>query len=203
MIVRVHALTKRYGERVVLDGVDAEIASGTLVAIVGGNGAGKSTFLRCIAGLLDHEGEIERPDPPIGFLPQSVLLPQAATVGEIVRLFARLGRGTEDVPLPVERERRVGRLSGGEQQRVALAALLAMRARLLLLDEPTADLDAGARAELFAELRRQRDSGTTVILTTPAPFAHELAPVADRIFTLENTHLGGGDATAYFAGAPE
>ena len=203
MIVRVHALTKRYGERVVLDRVDAEIARGTLVAIVGGNGAGKSTLLRCIAGLIGYEGEIERPDPPIGFLPQSALLPQAATVGEMIRLFARLGRGTQNVPLPVERERRVGRLSGGEQQRVALAALLAMRARLLLLDEPTADLDAGARAELFAELRRQRDSGTTVVLTTPAPFAHELAPVADRIFTLESTHLGGGDATAYFAGAPE
>ena len=200
MIVRLHALTKRYGERVVLDRVDAEIAPGTLVAIVGGNGAGKSTLLRCIAGLVDYSGEIERPASPIGFLPQSVLLPQTATAGEIVRLFARLGHGTEDVPLPVERERRVGRVSGGEQQRVALAALLAMRARLLLLDEPTADLDASARAALFAELRRQRDSGTTVVLTTPAPFANELAPVADRIFTLDRARLSGGDATAYFAG---
>ena len=203
MIVRVHALTKRYGERLVLDRVDAEIARGTLIAIVGGNGAGKSTLLRAIAGLIDFEGQIERPDPPIGFLPQSVLLPQTATVGEIVRLFARLGRGSEDLPLPVERERRVGRLSGGEQQRVALAALLAMRAKLLLLDEPTADLDAAARAALFAELRRQRDSGTTVVLTTPAPFADELVPVADRILTLDGAHLGGGDAMAYFAGAPE
>ncbi len=203
MIVRLRALTKHYGERVVLDRVDAEIAPGTLVAIVGGNGAGKSTLLRCIAGLLDHTGEIARPDPPIGFLPQSALLPQAATVGEIVRLFARLGGGTEDVPLPVARERPVGRLSGGEQQRVALAALLAMRAKLLLLDEPTADLDADARAALFAELRLQRDRGTTVVLTTPAPFAHELAPVADRIFTLEGGRLDGGDASAYFAGAPK
>ena len=109
MIVRLHALTKRYGERVVLDRVDAQIAPGTLVAIVGGNGAGKSTLLRCIAGLVDYSGEIERPAPPIGFLPQSVLLPQTATAGEIVRLFARLGHGTEEVPLPVERERRVGR----------------------------------------------------------------------------------------------
>ena len=202
MIVRLHALTKHYGERVVLDRVDAVIARGTLVAIVGGNGAGKSTLLRCIAGLAEYTGAIDRPDPPIGFLPQSVLLPQSATVGEVVRLFARLGRGTEDVPLPVERERPVGRLSGGEQQRVALAALLAMRAKLLLLDEPTADLDAGARAALFAELRRQRDGGTTVVLTTPAPFAHELVPVADRIFTLEHGRLDDGDVTAYLAGAP-
>ena len=202
MIVRLHALTKHYGERVVLDRVTAEIARGTLVAIVGGNGAGKSTLLRCIAGLLDYGGEIDRPDRPIGFLPQSALLPQAATVGEIVRLFARLGRGTEDVPLPVARERTVGRLSGGEQQRVALAALLAMRARLLLLDEPTADLDADARAALFAELRLQRDSGTTVVLTTPAPFAHELVPVADRIFTLERGRLDDGDVSAYLAGVP-
>ncbi len=187
-MIEVRGLAKRHGDRVILDGIDLVVPDGSIVAVTGANGAGKTTLLRCVAGLVAHEGEVRRP-APIGFLPQSPVLPPLATVGEIVSLFGSATPDRAAVRLGVAPTRRLEHLSGGEQQRVAIAALFALRPPLYLLDEPTADLDAEARRDLFAELARRRSEGATVILTTPAPLAHELDPLADRILVLEGGRL--------------
>ncbi|MDO8562812.1 MAG: ABC transporter ATP-binding protein [Candidatus Limnocylindria bacterium] len=205
MIVRVDALRKAYGSRTVLDGISFEIAEGTLTALVGPNGAGKSTLLRCVAGVTPHEGRITRfegtraPRGAIAYLPQSPRLPAEATVAEIVVLFAH-DRADAAVSFAPDPTRRAGTLSGGEGQRAALAALLAMRPRLLLLDEPTADLDSAARRDLLLALTAARDAGAAVVLTTPAPQAVELVAAADRVLAIEAGRIVA-DATpaAYLA----
>ncbi len=190
MIVRVDALRKAYGSRTVLDGISFEIAEGTLTALVGPNGAGKSTLLRCVAGVTPYEGRIRRFDGvraargAIAYLPQSPRLPADATVAEIVAIFAT-DRADAAISLAPDPGRPAGTLSGGERQRAALAALLAMRPRLLLLDEPTADLDSAARRDLLRALTAARDGGAAVVLTTPAPQAVELVAVADRVLAIE------------------
>ncbi len=192
------ALAKRFGERRALGPVDLDIADGTVVLVTGSNGAGKSTLLRCLAGVAAHEGVVRRAGAiaagPVAFLPQAVRLPQNATIGEVIRLFAGDGAasaltslGADWLPRPLER--RLRDLSGGEQQRVALAALLGMRPGLLLLDEPLASLDPGAAGTLLERLRGLRDDGAIVLLAAPGPEARSLGSVVDRVVRLEAGRL--------------
>ena len=203
MILRVEALRKTYGGRTVLDGISFEIAAGTLTALVGPNGAGKSTLLRCLAGVTPHEGGVHRFDGvpaargAIAYLPQSPRLPAEATVAEIVAVFA-VDRADAAVSFAPDPARRAGTLSGGEGQRAALAALLAMRPRLLLLDEPTADLDSAARRDLLRALTAARDGGAAVVLTTPAPQAAELVAAADRVLAIETGRIVADAAPAAY-----
>lgn len=194
MSVVAHAVSKRYGARVVLDRCDLEVAAGTIALVAGANGAGKSTLLRCLAGLSSYQGDIavlgKRPGAPpagtVAYLPQSVDLPRAATVAEILSLFrARMA----DVPegwLPSGARRAIGELSGGELQRVALAALLAPRPRVLLLDEPTADLDGEAQRSLYAWLSQLRAEGATILVTAPTAQREDLVRVVDVRIDLED-----------------
>lgn len=203
MIVRVDALRKAYGSRTVLDGISFDVAAGTLTALVGPNGAGKSTLLRCLAGVTPHDGRITcfggvpAARGAIAYLPQSPRLPAEATVAEIVAVFAvdRVGEAVSFTPDPT---RRAGTLSGGEGQRAALAALLAMRPRLLLLDEPTADLDSAARRDLLRALTAARDEGAAVVLTTPAPQVAELVAAADRVLAIEAGRIVADAAPAAY-----
>src|SRR3990170_2570016 len=142
-------LTKAYGPHVVLDQLTLALEPGTIAVVSGANGTGKSTLLRCIAGLIPFGGQARVAGRPvngdravrrlIGYMPQSVQLPENVTVGEVVAFFARL-RGVDPEPddlpdgfLPAA-ERPIGILSGGQRQRVALAVALLGRPRLLLLD---------------------------------------------------------------------
>ena len=191
-MLRVEGLGKTYGERVALAGVSFALAPGTITAVIGGNGAGKSTLLRCIAGLAEHDGRVEL-ERPVAYLPQSARLPAAASTAEIVELFSRIsGRAAADVDpawLGAGAERRAATLSGGEQQRAALAALFALDPRTLLLDEPTANLDDAGRAALAERLRGLAATGATIVVTSPAPQASALLGIADRVITLERGRL--------------
>lgn len=175
----VRGLTKAYGRRPVLDGIDLTVAGGTILAVTGANGSGKSTLLRCIGGLASHRGTVAFRGEPvtsmrheIGYLPQTVGLPGWATVGEAMAFFARLrGADPTDLPLPdgfmPESNRQLGILSGGQRQRVALAVSLLGRPSLLLLDEPVANLDDPGRAALMRVLERVSGEGRTVVIATP------------------------------------
>ena len=190
-MIRVDGLGKSYEENVALADVSFELPAGSVTAVVGANGAGKSTLLRCLAGLAAHTGSatLER---PIGYLPQGAALPATATTGEVRALFARLGGRAPSTGPADDADRTVSTLSGGQQQRALLAALFALAPRTLLLDEPTANLDDGARAVLVATLRELAAGGTTVVLTSPAPHAAALRQEVDRVLTLAGGRLVSG-----------
>jgi iron complex transport system ATP-binding protein len=199
----------RLGGRAVVDGVSLRVERGGWTMLIGPNGAGKTSLLRSVAGALAHEGSISVAGREPGSLgprdrarlvavvPQSPLLPLAMTVGEYVFLgrtahLGMLGRaGAADrlavagalarLDLASSSQRRLGELSGGEQQRAVLARALAQSAPVLLLDEPTTALDVGRQQEvldLVRELRGER--GLTVLsamhdLTLAGLYAERLA----------------------------
>jgi ABC-type multidrug transport system ATPase subunit len=192
-------LSKAYGPHVVLDEVTLRVEPGEIAVVSGSNGTGKSTLLRCIAGLTPFRGEarvgglvVDRHRAVrrlIGYMPQSVQLPENVTVGEVVGFFARL-RGADpehtDLPegfLPAQ-ERPIGILSGGQRQRVALAVALLGRPRLLLLDEPVANLDELGREGFWQTLRDLSELGTAALIASPMP--SDLAGVADRAIVLDD-----------------
>jgi ABC-2 type transport system ATP-binding protein len=125
-------------------------------------------------------------------MPQSVQLPENVTVGEVVAFFARLrGADPEPVDLPEgflpAAERPIGILSGGQRQRVALAVALLGRPRLLLLDEPVANLDELGREGFWQTLRELSAEGTAALIASPMP--SDLAGIADRAIVLDEGRI--------------
>ncbi len=177
-------LHKRFGAVTALDDLSLALRHGEIYGLLGPNGAGKTTALRIICGLLvadAGDGHCltvplgERP-AGLGYLPQGGGLYDDLTVSENLRFFARahgLSRPVDRVSVTLtahgltERARqRVGTLSGGWRQRVALAAALMHAPQLLLLDEPTAGLDAQARERLWQQLRTLSAQAVTILITT-------------------------------------
>jgi ABC-type multidrug transport system ATPase subunit len=201
--LHVEGLRKVYPGGFGLHGVDLEVPAARIVALGGPNGSGKSTFLKCVAGLVRHDGTVRLDGATldatpanrdrIGYLPQTVGMPEHATIGEMLDLFAELrGADRGDVPLPEgfvrEDTMRIGALSGGQRHRVALAIALLGDPTLLLLDEPVANLDEQGREVFWNVLRRLRDEwGVTAIVSSPAP--SELRRVADRGITMEDGRI--------------
>lgn len=193
----VTGLRKRFGRREVLAGIDLDVAAGSIVLLAGSNGSGKTTLLRCIAGLARYEGDVELDGrklgrrrsghPGVGYLPQTLGMPSWATPAELLELFAKLRGSTDAVPAlpdgflpPLDQP--IGELSGGQRQRVAFAAALLGRPRLLLLDEPAANLDDDGREEMVAVLEGLRDVGVSVLVAAPSP--GDLNGVPDRTVKL-------------------
>ncbi|PRA11948.1 lipoprotein ABC transporter ATP-binding protein [Arthrobacter sp. MYb211] len=186
--------TKKYGDRVLFENLSLEVPSGQLTALTGRSGSGKSTLLNCIGLLEDlNHGKIEiggrsisrlnaerqrlfRRDA-LGYLFQDYALIENATINEnlVVALAAR-GRAavrSADFETALERVGLGGRgkelvykLSGGEQQRIALARLVVKKPAVVLADEPTGALDAASSAMVLAELQRIAEEGAAVIVAT-------------------------------------
>ncbi len=207
--------TKRFGPKTVLDQVSLGAADGEFVALLGPSGCGKSTLLRLIAGFerLD-EGRIEIGGEVVsgaghhvptearrlGMVFQSYALWPHMSVAENVAFAlevqqvpaddrkTRVGAALETVGLSALAGRRPADLSGGQRQRVALARTLAVRARIVLLDEPLANLDANLRERMQEEFRRiHRESGRTMIFVTHDQ-AEALA-LADRVAVMMEGRL--------------
>jgi ABC-2 type transport system ATP-binding protein len=203
----------RYGDRVAVAGLTLDVAAGEVVGLLGPNGSGKSTTLAVAAGVLvPAEGTvsacgIDRAADPHGFAAMIGVVPQdGATYDELTAaqnldFFGRLyGLGGRDlrrrtarclarVGLSARAHDRVGTLSGGLRQRVNLAAALLHDPRVLLLDEPTAALDAASRDAFLADLARLRDDGHAVLFTTHHAAEAEL--VCDRVVVLDAGRLVG------------
>ncbi|CAM5709552.1 ABC transporter ATP-binding protein [Mycolicibacterium aubagnense] len=182
--VRITAGIKRFGDSVVLDGIDLAVETGEFVAVLGRSGSGKSTLLRVLAGLESlSAGTVSWPAdgerPHIGVVFQDALLMPWLTVQDNVsyaRRFAHRRNGF-DADHAAELMRRFGvdglagrypdQLSGGQAQRVAILRAVATRPRLLLLDEPFSALDPATRADLQQWLTTlTTELGVTVLLVT-------------------------------------
>jgi NitT/TauT family transport system ATP-binding protein len=186
-----------YGEQVVLERINLEIASGAFITVVGPSGAGKSTFLRLILGqerpsrgaiLLDGEPLPPEPGSDRGVVFQRYsVFPHLTVLGNVLvafefagsRFLAHLTGGRrraaieeserliEEVGLKPHRDKYPSALSGGMQQRLAIAQAIALKPRVLLLDEPFGALDPGTRTQMHALLKPLwRDCGMTVIMVT-------------------------------------
>jgi ABC-2 type transport system ATP-binding protein len=203
--VAARGLTKRFGARTALDRVNFELFPGEVVAIIGPNGAGKTTLLSILAGTLEaSEGEVARPPGPrFGWVPQEPALYSKLSVAENLRLFARLERLVDpeqavavmlaQTGLEDRADDEVGRLSGGNQQRVNIAIGLLCEPPVLLLDEPSASLDPRQRERLWEFIGGLAGHGTTIVFST-----HNVA---------EAEHYAGrvlvrGDGELLFSGTP-
>ncbi|HLI60841.1 MAG TPA: ABC transporter ATP-binding protein [Solirubrobacteraceae bacterium] len=190
-------LTKRFGDRVALEDVSFVAGSGEIVGLVGANGAGKTTLLSLLAGVLAPDAGSLTTPARVGWVPQASALYTRLSAAENLRLFARLHR-VKDVETAVDALLRqiglsaratepVGRLSGGNRQRVNVALGLIGDPGLLLLDEPTAALDPGQRERLWEFLRSLVARETTVLFSSHEP--SEVERYAGRVLTLEAGRL--------------
>lgn len=183
-------MVKRFGKVEALAGISFEVRPGELYGLVGPDGAGKTTAIRALAGLLDldaGEARVLGMDPreggevreALGLLPQQYSLYRDLTVMENLRFFARLYvlpadlfRKRAERLLAITRldrftERRADQLSGGMYKKLALAAALLHEPRVLLLDEPTNGVDPVSRRELWALLHEFVQEGMAVLISTP------------------------------------
>jgi sulfate/thiosulfate transport system ATP-binding protein len=208
MSILVEAVSKRFGDFVALEGVSLEVRDGSLTALLGPSGGGKSTLLRVIAGLEQPDagrvmiaGEDATSKPPqrrnVGFVFQHYAAFKHMTVSKNVAFGLTIRKRPRDetdarvdellklVHLDGFADRYPAQLSGGQRQRMALARALAVQPRVLLLDEPFGALDATVRKELRAWLRRLHDEVhvTTVFVTHDQEEAME---VADQIVVLNH-----------------
>jgi sulfonate transport system ATP-binding protein len=195
--VSLRGVTRRFSGRTVLDGISLDLTPGAFVALIGKSGSGKSTLLRAIAGLdedVDGDGEISVPDDRSMLFQDSRLLPWKTVLQNVVFGFrlpnaAERGRAAlADVGLLGREASWPSELSGGEQQRVALARSLVRRPRLLLADEPFGALDALTRIKmhelLFRLIRQQRP---TVLLVTHD--VDEAIKLADRVLVMQDGRI--------------
>ena len=195
---RCTGLVKRYEDVLAVAGLDLEVRTGECFGLLGPNGAGKTTTIEILEGLLEPDaGEVEvlglrwgDDDPALrerlGIQLQETQLNEKLTVEETIRLFRsfyRRGRDVEDVlgllELQHKRASWVGKLSGGQHQRLAVACALVNEPDLLFLDEPTTGLDPQSRRQLWALIEDFRRRGGTILLTTH--YMDEAQALCDRV----------------------
>jgi ABC-type uncharacterized transport system ATPase subunit len=223
MTLELRGITKRFGAVLANDRVNITVASGTIHAIVGENGAGKSTAMRIAYGfykadsgeiLVDGQArEIRTPHDAIalriGMVHQHFMLVQPMTVTENIVLGAEPGSAisldlkkaagsiralSEEFRLAVDPNATIDTLSVGQQQRVELLKALYRRAELLILDEPTAVLTPQEVEEFFAILRRMRGQGKTVIIITHK--LSEVLAISDHVTVMRDGRVVGNVTTS-------
>ncbi|WP_419695354.1 ATP-binding cassette domain-containing protein [Mesorhizobium muleiense] len=187
-VIDVHGLVKRFGDKTVVDHVTMTVAEGEIVGFLGPNGSGKTTTIRIMCGLLtpdEGEGTVLgfdirtdslRIKREVGYMTQKFSFYEDLTIAENLEFVARLyglkplnehvARTLEDLGLTSRKDQLAGTLSGGWKQRLALAACIMHKPRLLLLDEPTAGVDPKARREFWDEIHRLASGGLTVLVST-------------------------------------
>lgn len=198
----IHArdLTKRYGSAFALDRISFDIQTGEAVALWGANGAGKTTTLRCILGVQTFEGsltvkgiEVSRNAKAVraitGYVPQEAAF-YDMSVWETLHFYGRLKKVTPDrvtvvlnqVRLASHQTKRVAALSGGMKQRLALAVALLADPPLLILDEPTANLDVEAQRDFIHLVQSLNQAGKTVVFSSHR--LDEVLSLASRVIVL-------------------
>jgi len=203
-VIEVEGLTKRFGGKTAVDHVSLAVRRGQIYGFLGPNGSGKTTTIRMLCGLLTpDEGrgtclgfdilrESARIKREVGYMTQRFSLYEDLSIEEnlqfVARMYAVTGRSRridaalERLGLAPRRAQLAGTLSGGWKQRLALAACLLHDPKLLLLDEPTAGVDPGARRDFWEHIHALAHEGITVLVSThymdEAERCHEVAYIA-------------------------
>ncbi|TDD22347.1 ATP-binding cassette domain-containing protein [Nonomuraea diastatica] len=216
--VHVRGLTKSFGGTRVLAGIDLTVPTGSLLALLGPNGSGKTTTVRILTTLLAPDGgtatvgghDVTREGVAvrrmIGLTAQQATVDGLLTGRENLELFAglyhlggrqarrRAGELLERFDLTAAANRRVSTYSGGMRRRLDLAASMISNPRILFLDEPTTGLDPRSRAELWSVIRELLASGTTILLTTQ--YLDEADHLADRVVVINGGRVVADDSPA-------
>jgi len=188
LAIDVRGMTKRFGDRTVVDHIDLQVRRGEIFGFLGPNGSGKTTFIRMLCGLLraddgsgtclgyDVIGESDAIKRQVGYMTQRFSYYEDLSVWENLDFVARmygLPQRREEVRQTIDRlgfagreGQLAGQLSGGWKQRLALAACLIHRPLLLLLDEPTAGVDPKARRDFWDQIHQLAGQGLTFLITT-------------------------------------
>lgn len=188
--VRTHGLTRRFGDLTAVDHIDLIVPRQSIYGFLGPNGSGKSTTIRMLCGLLTptegsaevlgHQvpGDVEALKREIGYMTQRFSLYEDLTVFENLEFIAkiycvpaaeravRIDESLQLYALENRRDQRAATMSGGERQRLALAAATLHRPALLFLDEPTSAVDPQSRRDFWETLFQLADLGTTILVST-------------------------------------
>lgn len=202
MMLEVAQIKKQYGHHRAIDDVGFRLEQGKVLAVIGPNGAGKTTLIKCLLGIVKFEGKVTVDDvdvarfgqtarKKIGYLPQNPSFYPDMTVAETILFFAELKsaaseqarKGIIAVGLENHSSKKVGELSGGMRQRLALAVAMLSNPSLLVLDEPATSLDMSARLELRRLITEQRSLGNAVLLSTH--WLEDVPYIADQVLVLD------------------
>lgn len=200
-MLHVKDLSKQFGDLTALNRVSFDIPAGQSVAFWGPNGAGKTTVMRCMLGLLRFQGKImlagydvtkegKRARKQVGFVPQELSFQSEWTVMETVEFFSRLKKARQidltsilhQAGLSDHQKAKFGELSGGMKQRLALAIALIADPNILMLDEPTSNLDPRGREDFIRVLNNLQNEGKTILFSSHR--YEEVAELANRILVL-------------------
>ncbi|MDX2158193.1 MAG: ABC transporter ATP-binding protein [Hyphomicrobiaceae bacterium] len=209
-VIEIRGLTKTYASgSSALKGIDLDIRQGEIFALLGPNGAGKTTLINIVCGIVrksagtvlvgghDNVTAAREARRLIGLVPQELTTDAFETVWDTVG-FSRGLFGCPPAPAVIERvlkdlslwdrkDSRIMTLSGGMKRRVLIAKALGHEPRILFLDEPTAGVDVALRRDMWGLVRRLKDSGVTIILTTH--YIEEAEEMADRIGVIDKGAL--------------
>ncbi len=202
-MIEVSGLSKHFGRLAAVAQLSFHVAAGEAVALWGANGAGKTTVLRCLLGLIPFTGDVtianhnvakrgKAARRMVGFVPQDLTFHDDLTVAETLTFYGRLKKVSADfdfttllaqLQLQPHIDKRVGDLSGGLKQRLALALALLADPPILLLDEPSASLDIRARDDFLHLLNGLKTAGKTFVFSSHR--LDEVTALADRVLLLE------------------
>ncbi len=206
-IIQIDHLSKTYKDgTVALDNINLNITDGEIIALLGPNGAGKTTLISAICGITNISSgnvtvagynvieDYKKTRALIGLVPQEIALQPFEKVIDVVRYSRNLfGCANDDAYIEKilkrlllwdKKDKRIVELSGGMKRRVIIAKALSHEPKILFLDEPTAGVDVDLRFDMWELIKKLREDGTTIILTTH--YIEEAEEIADRISIIDN-----------------
>lgn len=205
-MIKASHVTKRFGSVVAVDDFSFELGKAESIALWGSNGAGKTTLIRSLLGIFPSTGTIsihgvdvrkqgKRARSFVGYVPQELAFHDDARLGSSILFFANLRKvdrkgaaiALAKVGLQGHERKRLRDLSGGMKQRLALAIALIADPPIIVLDEPTSNLDASGRGEVIDTLCQLRDEGKTLIFASHRP--DEVLSLAGRVLVMEKGKL--------------